>query len=76
MEQLEDVAAIGGVSTGSPDGTEVGANMTVEADDAMLAGEIAAARVHLIVGTGRVVGVEALSIEELDRRQAPRLQPA
>ena len=75
-EQLEDVAAIGGVSTGSPGGTTVGATMTVEADDAMSAGRQAVDLVTAVVGPGRVVGCEALTVEEFDRRQALWPQPA
>jgi hypothetical protein len=76
MEQLEDVAAIGGVSIGSPGDTTVGAAMTVAADDALLAGRRAVDLVTAIVGPGRVVGCEALTTEEFDRREALWAQPA
>lgn len=68
IEQLEGVAAIGGVSTGHPGGTAIGATMTVEARDAIRASAIAVKRVAELVRGGRVVRCEALTVEEFDRR--------
>lgn len=68
MEQIMDVAAIGGPCSANVGGTTVGTTMTVEADDAVGAAQEAEYLVKRIVGAGRVIGCEVLTVEEFDRR--------